>query len=343
MRKLFAFTVAALVIAGALGASMAADWAQGMVLGFGEKLTAPQQSILKVQLGASTQSGTESIGESVEPIVVSAKDEAAPFEGLLDAAGMGPKGVSGAFIRNADQGAGIWVTSSNCDYVPVIYANALYTAGVRDAVISLSSAEPVKGMMAFGIAVKAYEKLRGVKLDSKDVKLAAEEMLLTAGLGEAIGHMEMAAEVVAHAKEQASKDGGLDSAAISGLMAERLAIYERPADEAALKDISSYVVKYAKNGDDHSDMPVQLATLRAEQLWLVEPKERMVDEQVLAEADKELQDIIGYLEKEQTKQSFYQRNSSWLLPVGLVVVAAALSILIAYIQTKPKKAAKKQS
>ena len=89
-------------------------------------------------------------------------------------------------------------------------------------------------------------------------------------------------------------------------------------------------------------MPAQLATLRAEQLWLVEPKERMVDEQVLAEADKELQDIIGYLEKEQVKQSFYKRNSSWLMPVGLVVVAAALSILIAYIQTRPKKTAKKQ-
>ncbi|HNV34892.1 MAG TPA: DUF1002 domain-containing protein [Bacillota bacterium] len=342
MRKLFALALATLVIMGAFGASMAADWAQGMVLGFGEKLTAPQQSILKVQLGASTQSGTESQGEAVEPVVVSMKDEASPFTGLLDDAGMGPKGVSGAFVKGAEQGAGIWVTSSNCDYVPVVYANAFYTAGMRDAVMSLSSAEPVRGMMVFGVAIKAYEKLKGTKLDGKDVKLAAEEMLLTAGLGDAIGHMEMAAEVVAYAKELAAKDAALDAATLAGIMRERLALYEREADEAALKDISAYVVKYAKGGKDRSDMPAQLATLRAEQLWLVEPKERMVDEQVLAEADKELQDIIGYLEKEQVKQSFYKRNSSWLMPVGLVVVAAALSILIAYIQTRPKKTAKKQ-
>jgi uncharacterized protein YpuA (DUF1002 family) len=342
MRKksLFVIIVAfALVLCSA--ALSAEKYAKGMIIGFGEKLSDPQQAIMKVQLGASTQSGIESIGESVEPITVPMSYEKKVYSGLIKEDEMGPVGVSGTFIRKVDAGGGIWVASANNDYSALVFANAFYTAGIRDSIISVGSVEPVPGMMVLGVVVSAYEKLTGSKLNEKDIKLAAEEILLTAKLGKALNHYEMGAEVVAYAKGYAAENPGLKAANIAGTMKERVTLYERSIDDSEYTGLSEYILKYASSAVDHSDMPVQLATLRAEQLWLVEPKERMMDEEQLAQADKELQDIINYLDEEVAEKTFFQKNSGWIMPLGLVLVAATLSIVIAYLQTKPRKGAKK--
>lgn len=338
MKRMFAVVLALAVLAVIPAAG--AEWAKGMVLGFGEKLTEPQRSIMKVQLGASTQSGKEELGESVLPVTVSLSDEEAPFSGLMKKQDMGPLGVSGAFLRKAAAGEGIWVTASNTDYVPVMYANAFYTAGIRDVIASVSSSEPVPGMMVLAVASGAYEKLTGRALDKKQIKLAAEEILLSERFGTGIGHMEMAAEIMAYAKEKAGLQKGLSKSEIEALIDERLKLYEREAGSAPVGDVAAYIVKYAAEKADHSDMAKQLATIRADQLWLVEPMERMVDEETLAKADVELQEMIEFLDKQKASQSFWQKNSGWLLPVGLVITAAMLSVAIAYFQTRPKRGSK---
>jgi uncharacterized protein YpuA (DUF1002 family) len=340
MGKILTFVV--IIVIGALVlTSSAAEWANNMILSFGEKLSAPQQAIMKVQLGASTQSGAESMGESVQPIIVSVNAETALFKDLLKEEEMGPLGVSAAFLRKAEAGAGIWVANSNNDFVPVVFANAFYTAGMRDIISSVSSSEPVPGMMVLGVAIGAYEKLTGTKLAVLDVKLAAEEIVLTSKLGTAIGHMEMGAEVIAYAKEFAESNKGTKAEDIARVMKERVTLYERTIDDAALKDVSEFIMRYAASGNTHSDMPVQLAALRAEQLWLVEPKERMMDAETIAQADKELGQIIQFMEKDQDKgQSFYEKNAKWLMPLGFVLSAALISVTVAYFQTRPKKGSK---
>ena len=318
----------------AISAAAAEDFAKGMIMGLGERLSEPQKAIMKVQLGASTQSGAESMGESVEPLNVSQADEKAPFKGLLDESEMGPLGVSGVFIRRVEEGSGIWVASSNNDYSPMVYANAFYTAGIRDVAMSVSSIEPVPGMMALVVAVKAYEKLTGLSLPEGDVRLAAEEMLATAGLGKALQHYEMGSEVAAYTKDYAKANGIADEADITAIMKERVALYERQAEDAYYEPLARFISKYASGTADRSDMQAQLATLRADQLWLVEPKERMMDEEELAQADEELQDILDYLDKEQEEPGFFQRNSGWVMAAGLVIISAILAIAIAYLQTR---------
>lgn len=341
MRKI---TIMLLLIASVAmcGATFAAEkYAAGMIMGMGEKLSGPQQAIMRVQLGASTQSGQVNAGEEVEAMTVPLSREKSTFEGLLDEDGMGPVGVSGTFIRKADEGYGIWVASSNNDYSPLVYANAFYTAGIRDSIMSVSSVEPVEGMMALGVAVAAYEKLNGTKLDEDDVNLSAREMLLTAELGKALEHYEMGAEVAAYVKGYAEENPGIKASEIASKMKERINLYERDIDESKLTGLSELIYEYASGPDEHSDMQAQLATLRAEQLWLVEPKERMMDEEQLAQADEELQEIIDYLDEEEKEPTFLQKNASWLLPVSLVVVSAILAVGIAYLQTRKGKKEKK--
>ncbi|HOA14844.1 MAG TPA: DUF1002 domain-containing protein [Bacillota bacterium] len=342
MKKSLTTALVLILSMAAIGTAFGAGYAKDMILGYGEKLTDPQKALMKVQLGASTQSGQEKAGEGVEPFVVARDRETEPYQGLLTPEEMGPVGVSAAFLKKNENG-GVWVTKSNNDIAPVAYANALYTAGARNTIFSLSSAEPVPGFMVLGIAIEAYEKLNGVDLSDEDVKMAAEELILTNELGRQIGHYEMGAEVVAFAKEHAEKNEGADAAEIADVIKDRIALYERSSEGADLKTISEYIVRYAANGDDHQDMPVQLAALRAEQLWLVEPMERMVDPETLAQADEELEKLLSYLDKEEKEPTFLEKNSSWLFPAGLVVVAAALSIIIAYFQTRPKKADKKKA
>ncbi len=320
----------------AVPASAAEDFAKGMIMGLGERLSEPQKAIMKVQLGASTQSGAESMGESVEALKVAQADEKALFKGLLDESEMGPLGVSGTFIRKVEEGSGIWVASSNNDYSPLVYANAFYTAGIRDVAMSVSSIEPVPGMMALAVAVKAYEKLTDTTLPDGNVVLAAEEILATAGLGKALQHYEMGAEVAAYTKDLAKVNNITDESEIMRIMKERVALYERQAEDSAIKPLAKFISKYAKEPSDRSDMQAQLATLRADQLWLVEPKERMMDEEELAKADEELQDILDYLDKEQEEPGFLQKNAGWVMAAGLVIVSAALAITIAFFQTRPK-------
>lgn len=320
----------------AIAASGAENYVKGMIMGLGERLSEPQTAIMKVQLGASTQSGAESMGESVEPLKVTQASEKALFEGLIEDELMGPLGVSGAFIRKVEEGTGIWVASSNNDYAPLVFANAFYTAGIRDVAMSVSSIEPVPGMMALPVAVKAYEKLTGQPLSKDNVALAAEEILATAQLGKALEHYEMGSEVAAYAKDYAKANGVTDEGEILGLLKERVALYERQADDAAYEPLARFISKYAKDGTDRSDMQAQLATLRADQLWLVEPKERMMDEEELAKADEELQDILDYLDEEQKEPSFFQKNAGWVMAAGLVLVSAVLALAIAYFQTRPK-------
>lgn len=320
----------------AVSAAGAENYVKGMIMGLGDRLSEPQTAIMKVQLGASTQSGAESMGESVEPLIVAQADEKDLFSGLLDEPEMGPLGVSGAFIRKVEAGTGIWVASSNNDYSPLVYANAFYTAGIRDVAMSVSSIEPVPGMMALAVAVKAYEKLTGTTLVKGDVRLAAEEILATAGLGKALQHYEMGAEVAAYAKDYTKVNGITDEAEIAKIMKDRVAIYERQAEDASYEPLARFISKYAKAASDRSDMQAQLATLRADQLWLVEPKQRMMDEEELAKADEELQDILDYLDKEQDEPGFLQRNAGWVMAAGLVIVSAVLAIAIAYFQTRTK-------
>ncbi len=334
-RGLLAITM---IMAAMLAISVAAaeNFAKGMILGLGDRLSEPQMAIMKVQLGASTQSGAESMGESVEPIKVAQTDEKALYKGLLDESQMGPLGVSGVFIRKVAEGSGIWVASSNNDYSPLVYANAFYTAGIRDVAMSVSSIEPVPGMMALAVAVKAYEKLTGLKLPEGDVRLAAEEILATAELGKALQHYEMGSEVAAYAKDYAKVNGITDEGEIIRILKERVSLYERQAEDASYEPLGRLISKYSKGSSDRSSMQAQLATLRADQLWLVEPKERMMDEEELAKADQELQDILDYLDKEQKEPNFFQRNSGWVMAAGLVIISAVLAIAIAYFQTKPK-------
>ena len=329
-----AVLAAAILLAFSFAAFSAEKYAIGMIVGFGEKMSGPQQAIMRVQLGASTQSGHEELGEAVETVTISAVDEKAAYNGLLDEDEMGPVGVSGTFIRKVDVGGGIWVASSNNDYSPLVFANSFYTAGIRDVIMSVSSVEPVPGMMVLGVVAGAYEKLTGSALDDDALKLAAEEMLLTAKLGKALEHYEMGAEVAAFAKEYATVNEGTSASDIAKVMGERIALYEREVSGAELTELAECISRYAASGDDHADMGAQLATLRAEQLWLVEPKERMMNEEELAQADEELQEIIQYLDEEEKEPSFFQKNSGWILPLGLVLIAALLAIVIAYFQTR---------
>lgn len=325
---------AAILLAFSFAAFSADKYAAGMIVGFGEKMSGPQQAIMKVQLGASTQSGHEELGEAVETITISAVEEKAAYKGLLGEDEMGPVGVSGTFIRKSEANGGIWVASSNNDYSPLVYANAFYTAGIRDVIMSVSSVEPVPGMMVLGVVAGAYEKLTGSALDDDALKLAAEEMLLTAKLGKSLEHYEMGAEVAAYAKEYATTNKGASASDIANVMGERIALYEREIADTELTELAECISRYAASGDAHADMGAQLATLRAEQLWLVEPKERMMDEEELAQADEELQEIIQYLDEEEKEPSFFQKNSGWIMPLGLVLIAALLAIAIAYFQTR---------
>ncbi|WP_242293185.1 DUF1002 domain-containing protein, partial [Bacillus cereus group sp. BfR-BA-01441] len=83
--------------------------------------------------------------------------------------------------------------------------NALITAGVKDAEIQITAPFKVSGTAALTGLMKAYETASNKQIPEEVKKVANEEMVQTAQLGDKIGE-EKAVQLVAKIKEEIAKE-----------------------------------------------------------------------------------------------------------------------------------------
>ncbi len=121
---------------------------------------------------------------------------------LLSPAVIGSRAISSARITLTEKGQGLNVETHNINWVSKsMYINALITAGVEDADVMVAAPFPVSGTAGLTGIIKAFETATDQKLDQARVKVANEEMVTQAELGERIGDQEAAAELMARLKE----------------------------------------------------------------------------------------------------------------------------------------------
>ena len=121
---------------------------------------------------------------------------------------IGSRALSSVLVRGEKEGYGIKVTTKNISYCTVgMYQNALATAGITNADITVVGPFKISGTAGLVGVIKAYENMTGEQVDEEKVEAATNEPVVTSDIAENIGDSEKAEELVGFIKnEVASND-----------------------------------------------------------------------------------------------------------------------------------------
>lgn len=142
-------------------------------------------------------------GQKTKIITVTNSEERQYLMGVVPEERIGTRAISSAIVERRPQGEGIVVETYNINWVTKeMYANALVTAGVRDARVKVAAPVPVSGTAGLTGVMKAFEQLEGKTITEDAKQIANEEMVKTGELGEEIGDKAKASQLVKEVKER---------------------------------------------------------------------------------------------------------------------------------------------
>ncbi len=132
----------------------------------------------------------------VKELTVTNADEREYLEGIVDNSLIGSKSISCIYIEALDEGEGLDVSVKNISWcTPDMYMNAMVTAGITDANVSIAAPFNVSGTAALTGIYKAYEDITGKKLDEDAKLVGTQELAITAELADEIGSADSTAIV----------------------------------------------------------------------------------------------------------------------------------------------------
>ena len=113
-------------------------------------------------------------------VTVTNADEHKYLDDYLDSSVIGTKALSSVLVEKRDKGEGIDVTTKNITYCTAgMYENALTTAGVTDATVTVAGPFNITGTAALVGAMNAYEDMTGEDISSESKDAATNELVVT--------------------------------------------------------------------------------------------------------------------------------------------------------------------
>ncbi len=166
-------------------------------IAFGADLSAKEKKEVLKQFGIS-----ESELADYETIQVTNNEEHEYLDDYLSSQVIGTRALSSVMIEETDAGNGIEVETHNISFCSEeMYTNALVTAGISDAKVTVAGPFQISGTAALVGAMKAYGEMTGEEVSSEKSDAATNELVLTGELGDSIGQQE-AAQFVALLKDK---------------------------------------------------------------------------------------------------------------------------------------------
>lgn len=124
---------------------------------------------------------------SVTELKVTNAEERNYLEGIVSESVIGTRSISCIYIKTLQEGAGLTVSTNNISWCTQdMYKSALMTAGIFDAEVKVGAPFAVSGTAALTGIYKAYEDITGEKLDEEAKAAAADELVITAELADAL-------------------------------------------------------------------------------------------------------------------------------------------------------------
>ncbi|HHU33126.1 MAG: DUF1002 domain-containing protein [Zhaonellaceae bacterium] len=178
------------------GQSLAVLAGNTQVVSLGADLSAEQKEAILKEFGVSEN--------EVNIIEVSIQDVQKYLKGASKSQ-IGTKAISSAYVKLLPEGEGLFVDTHNVTAVSKeMYANAMVTAGVKDAEVKVAAPFKVTGTTALTGIMMAFEEATGKKLDDAAKETANEELELTQNIGDEIGK-EKATELIQKVKREILK------------------------------------------------------------------------------------------------------------------------------------------
>ena len=147
---------------------------------YGANLSAEEKEVVKTALRMDQEPEFDEITISGEDLVKYIKNS-----------NSSSRMYSSAKITRQDEGKGLIisiVTPSNITQVTAeMYASAMLTAGIQDAVVEIAAPKPVTGHSALVGIYKAYEVKTGETLDIERTDVANDELSVATSLSESAG------------------------------------------------------------------------------------------------------------------------------------------------------------
>ena len=171
-------------------------------LSLGADLSASQKSKVLELLGVK-----ENELDQYKVVKVTNKDEHKYLDDYLDSSVIGTHALSSVLIEKRDKGEGIDVTTKNITYCTAgMYENALTTAGVTYANVTVAGPFNITGTAALVGAMNAYEDMTGENISSESKDAATNELVVTSKLADQLNDSEKAEQFLALIKEKVLSD-----------------------------------------------------------------------------------------------------------------------------------------
>ncbi|MGE5607026.1 MAG: DUF1002 domain-containing protein [Bacteroidota bacterium] len=231
---------------------------QQRIISYGADLTSQEKQTVSREFPLPTNVKLSEI----KALTVTNKEEWQLLKGLVPEAEIGTKAVSSVFIEKRDSGTGLEIETKNLSLItPHMIANALATAGVKDAKVVAAAPTLVSGTAALTGIFKSFEELTGTTLTEDAKRVAVEELIKTGNLGEEIGK-ERAATLLERSKERVIREKTTDRTEI-------IKVVERSAREQNLTltdtqkgDVAELLLKIKRLNIDLDNLQRQLKNFR---------------------------------------------------------------------------------
>lgn len=195
--KRMAAVAAALVTAVTLAQPAAAFAATKPYVALGADLNPEQRATVLNLLGV-----TEAELAEDTVVTVTNAEEHEYLDEYVSSSLIGTKSLSSCKVVVEPKGHGISVETHNISYcTPSMYENALATAGMKNASVTVAGPTSISGTAALVGAMKAYSKIYGTVIDPQYLDGATDELVTTGDLAETLGDSEKAAELIAAIKQ----------------------------------------------------------------------------------------------------------------------------------------------
>ncbi len=242
---------------------------QQRIISYGADLTAQERQTVSKQFPLPTNIKLNEI----KALKVTNQEEWQLLKGLVPDAEIGTKAISSVFIEQRDPGTGLEIETKNLSLITAhMVANALATAGVKDAKVVAAAPTLVSGTAALTGVFKSFEELTGTALTEAAKRVAAEELIKTGNLGEEIGK-ERAATLLERSKERVVQEKTADRTEI-------IKVVERAAREQNINltdtqkgDVAELLIKVKQLNIELDDLQKQLKNFREAPEEAVTPEE----------------------------------------------------------------------
>jgi uncharacterized protein YpuA (DUF1002 family) len=183
--------------------SVLADSAPGdTIVTLGQNLSESQKNMVLKEMNAPSDA---------QMVTVTNQEEHKYLDGTVPNSQIGTRSISSAMVTIGQPNTGLVVQTKNITWVTeAMYTNALITAGLKDANIYITAPFPVSGTAALTGIMKAYEISSGKTIPDAVKKVANEEMVQTAKLGDSVGN-DKAVQLVAKVKDAVAKNPNMSA------------------------------------------------------------------------------------------------------------------------------------